>query len=852
MLRIFKKCFFLIFVNICVCINVNHAQNRLLLNQNPYIVISDSAYLVIDNSNTNAITTLGTGGNIVSEGEFNVVKWNIGTATGNYVVPFTTASAVKIPLSLNVSVAGAGALGAILFSTYETSSDSNIVYPSDVTNMSSSCKSDNSLYAVDRFWRIDAGSYSTKPTPIIDFTYDDAVNELAGTNTIVENNLQAERFNSNSNSWETPANLLGVANATSNTVTGVSVAPIDFYQSWTLIDTTCMLVPKTVNLLLCQGDSVFLQGQFQTTAGAYFDTIYVTGACDTAITTNLSFTPQTTPSNAGISSSVCGTVDTLAANVPVNGTGVWSVLSGTGTFADTLDAFSEVTGLTYGPNVFEWTINNGVCPSSSSTVTITGVEQPSVSIAGANQLICNDSALLSATAPLIGAGAWNLISGVATIVDSSLTNTYVTGLTVGTAVLEWVVSNSPCPSSSSTVSITNTGGPVISIVSQTNVACNGDSTGSAIIDVAAAIGTVNYAWMGGVGVDTIASNLWAANHTVTVTDSIGCTASESVTITEPLAIVITPSSTDVTCYGLTDGTASVAVSGGVTPYTYSWTSISSTGAIVSGLLPNTYTCTVTDSNACVATLPIVITQPDSITAMIATVPACGPTNGSAEVNSVVGGTGAYSYSWSPAGGNGVIANNLTTGTYTCTIADANNCTHTESISVVTFSNPSVTVSADTTINYGTSLSLAAMGADSYTWSPIGTLGCSNCSKSVASPLETTTYCVVGIDTNSCSDTACVTVTVNKDCALAIPTAFSPNGDGANEMACFHGHCTQSFIIRIFDRWGEKVFETNDINQCWNGAFKGSTLNSAVFVYYADATLIDGTKITQKGNITLLR
>ncbi|MGB3948412.1 MAG: gliding motility-associated C-terminal domain-containing protein, partial [Bacteroidia bacterium] len=814
--------------------------------------ISDSAYLVIDNSNTNAITTLGTGGNIVSEGEFNVVKWNIGTATGNYVVPFTTASSVKIPLALNISVAGAGASGAILFSTYETSSDSNIVYPSDVTNMSSLCTSDNSLFAVDRFWRIDAGSYSTKPTPIIDFTYDDAVNELAGANTIVENNLQAQRFNSTINSWETPVNLFGVANGTLNMVSGVSVNPIDFYQSWTLIDTTCMMVTKTVNLLLCQGDSAFLQGQYQTTAGAYFDTIYVSGACDTAVTTNLSFTPQTTPSNAGVSVSVCGTMDTLAANVPVNGIGVWSVVSGTGTFTDTLDAFSEVTGLTYGPNVFQWTINNGVCPSSSSTVTITGVEQPSVSIAGTNQLICNDSALLSATTPLVGTGVWDLVSGIATIVDSSLTNTYVTGLTIGTTVLEWIISNSPCPSSTSTVSITNTGGPVISIVTQTNVACNGDSTGSAVIDVAAAIGNINYVWTGSVGTDTIASNLWAGSHTVTVTDSIGCTVTQSITITEALPIVISSSFTNVTCYGLTDGTASVTVVGGVTPYTYDWTPISSTGSNVTGLLPNTYTCTVTDSNACVATQVITISQPDSINAIIFSTPACGANNGAAEVSSVVGGTGAYSYSWSPLGGNGAIANSLTTGTYTCTITDANNCVYADSVSVVAFPNPIVTVSADTTINYGTSISITAAGADSYTWSPIGTLGCINCSTSVASPLETTTYCVVGVDTNTCLDTACVNITVNKECALAIPTAFSPNGDGANEMACFHGHCTQSFLIRIFDRWGEKVFETNDINQCWNGAFKGTTLNSAVFVYYADAILIDGTKVTQKGNITLIR
>ena len=150
------------------------AQMRVVLNNNPYINISSSAYLVIDNNNANAITTLGTGGNIISESETNVVKWNIGAATGNYIVPFATSSLVKIPLAVNIVTAGVGASGSIIFSTYETATDANTAYPSDVSNMNSNCNNNNALYAVDRFWRIDAGSYTTKPTPVINFGYNDA------------------------------------------------------------------------------------------------------------------------------------------------------------------------------------------------------------------------------------------------------------------------------------------------------------------------------------------------------------------------------------------------------------------------------------------------------------------------------------------------------------------------------------------------------------------------------------------------------------------------------------------------------------------------------------------------------
>ncbi len=148
--------------------------------------------------------------------------------------------------------------------------------------------------------------------------------------------------------------------------------------------------------------------------------------------------------------------------------------------------------------------------------------------------------------------------------------------------------------------------------------------------------------------------------------------------------------------------------------------------------------------------------------------------------------------------------------------------------------------------------MQATGGPHYTWSPTTALGCDTCATVSASPLQTTTYCVMVNDTNSCADTACVTVTVNLACEVGLATAFSPNGDGVNETECILGNCAVSAHLVIFDRWGEKVFETFSQSQCWDGTYKGNVLNSSVFVYYLDATLVDGTKVKRKGNITLIK
>lgn len=222
------------------------SQARMVINDNAYLVIDNAAYLVIDNSATNALAVAGTGGNIKSEAETDRIKWNIAATTGTYTIPWTTNTGVKIPLSINKTTAGVGA-GNFLLSTWETA-DMNTPWPSAVLNMWSSVipATDGSLEVIDRFWHINALSYGTKPSVTLSFGYNDAANEMIGTNTITEANLQAQRFNTGSSNWE-PTKLFGTVNVAANTVSGAAIAPADFFENWVLVDNASPLPVTLTN-----------------------------------------------------------------------------------------------------------------------------------------------------------------------------------------------------------------------------------------------------------------------------------------------------------------------------------------------------------------------------------------------------------------------------------------------------------------------------------------------------------------------------------------------------------------------------------------------------------------------------
>jgi len=222
------------------------------------------------------------------------------------------------------------------------------------------------------------------------------------------------------------------------------------------------------------------------------------------------------------------------------------------------------------------------------------------------------------------------------------------------------------------------------------------------------------------------------------------------------------------------------------------------------------------------------------------------------------------YNWA---GPGIISGNNndsatvnTAGTYTCIVTDpVSGCTNSTTVTVTNSSISFAGVSPDITILLGSNTSLTATGGGTYNWFPATGLNNTNSNTVTATPNQTTTYCVEVTDTSGCKDTACVTVFVEIPCPdenlLAVPNAFSPNADNVNDEFCLQGWtpCNEEFLISIFDRWGEKVYESKDPNFCWDGTHKTKIMDAQVFTYYIKAKFTEKNKIfIKKGNITLLR
>ncbi|MDQ3191498.1 MAG: gliding motility-associated C-terminal domain-containing protein [Bacteroidota bacterium] len=166
--------------------------------------------------------------------------------------------------------------------------------------------------------------------------------------------------------------------------------------------------------------------------------------------------------------------------------------------------------------------------------------------------------------------------------------------------------------------------------------------------------------------------------------------------------------------------------------------------------------------------------------------------------------------------------------------------------------PIIYAGTDTTILLGTSAQLEAKGGSNYTWFPPIDLNCTTCPNPTASPKETTTYKVLVMGENGCYALDSVTVFIDPDLLVFIPNIFSPNGDGNNDIFYVRGKGIMSFNLMVFNRWGEKVFETTDLNHGWDGTFRGKQLPPSVFVYYLDAFLLTEQRVIKKGDITLIR
>ncbi len=572
---------------------------------------------------------------------------------------------------------------------------------------------------------------------------------------------------------------------------------------------------------------------------------------------------------AGPNQTVCGSNATMAGNTPVVGTGLWTLVSGAGTITTPTSPTTAITGLGAGANVFQWEIDNLPCPASTSQVTITSSAAPTVSVAGPNQSICTTTATLAGNTAVVGTGLWTLISGSGTITTPSSPTSGVTGLGTGANVFEWTISNSPCPSSSSQVTITVNPAPTAAVAGPAQTICGTTAT---LAGNTATVGSGLWTLISGAGVITTPTSPTSgvtglgtgANVFQWTISSAPCTPTTSqVTITaNPIPVVTVPP------VSICLGTVANFTANGATSYTWS-AGATSTGVNTASATPvalGTISYTVTGTtNGCSSTALATVT-----------VNSCTPpTANFLADDTLICNSGCVNFTdlsigpptnWSWIFPGGIPASANTSGPinvcysapgYYSVILIVSNSGGTDTIIRTNYihivATIPVTITGNLNINSCESIDLTAEPAGlSYFWGPNVSISCVTCQTATVSPTTTQQYYVTYQDVNGCVDSDTADVSVTAIYSYFMPTGFSPNADGINDTLLVHGRGIDYINLRIYDRVGEKVFETSDILQGWDGNLMGVPMNNNEFVYMLEVTYCNGQKVTEQGSVMLVK
>ncbi len=442
---------------------------------------------------------------------------------------------------------------------------------------------------------------------------------------------------------------------------------------------------------------------------------------------------------------------------------------------------ATVSAVGTGPFTYAWLPSGGNSATASNlsagTYTVT-VHDASSCPSTQTVTITQPTALLS-TSTFVGATCGNN-NGSASVVPSGGTGPYTyawapsggnsaNAINLGAGNYTCTITDAHSCIVTQSVIITNSSSLVLAVQSQNNVTCNGGTNGNATINPSGGTGPYTYAWAPSGGNAATASNLATGTYTVTVTDASLCSSTQTVSITQPTAISLAPTSTPASC-GNNNGSAAVVANGGNGPYTYAWAPSGGNSANAINLVGGNYTVTVTDANLCVSTVSVTVASTSNMVASVPTqqdVSCNAGTNGTATAT-IVGGTGPYTYAWLPSGGNAATGTNLSAGIYTVTVTDAAGCS---SVANVTITEPAaivLTTSGNITICAGNSTTLLASstggtGSFTYTWNPAAIVG----NSVVVSPVATTAYLVTTTDANGCTTSQPLTVTVSAPVTLLV-------------------------------------------------------------------------------------
>jgi gliding motility-associated-like protein len=527
-----------------------------------------------------------------------------------------------------------------------------------------------------------------------------------------------------------------------------------------------------------------------------------------------------------------------------------------------------------GGGTFSWSPGGGntqtitVSPASSTIYTLTytsptcgiAVDSGLVLVLSAPTLTVTDATIciggnasITAT-PSITGGTYSWSPGGVTTqtisVSPAITTTYTvtySTLTCGTAVDSGVVAV--------------TAGPTVSVNNDT--ICLGQN--ATLTATPSTVGGA-YGWIPGGASSPSITVSPAINTTYTVTYSIsGCspvTAGGSVVVnTVPSATVATINADCTT----PDGIAISQPTGGTAPYSYTWSNAAHTTTdTVTGLSANiTYTVTVTDMNHCTASASgIVGLNLVSLTIVLDSlkeITCYGSHNG--EIGVHVQNCPDCTYQWSNNADSADLRG-LPPGVYTVTATNAAGCLDTVSYTITQPIQASLVIlPIDTSIAENSTITLYPLfgpypssGITSYNWAPSTLISCNECPQPVFSSSTAGRYeYILTVDYNQgCVITDTVNVIVYSEHRIYVPNSFTPNSNGINDVFYIFPINAKMTSLTIFDRWGEKVFESLDEHIGWDGTYRGAKMPPGLYVYTVSATFYDGYTVSNKGSISLIR
>ncbi|MBL4651298.1 MAG: SprB repeat-containing protein, partial [Flavobacteriales bacterium] len=554
-------------------------------------------------------------------------------------------------------------------------------------------------------------------------------------------------------------------------------------------------------------------------AGSYSVTLTNGNGCDTTI-----FVTVTEPQSLSVT---LNTATDVSCSGFSDGAVDISVAGGTTAYSylwDSGEASEDAVQLNAGVNIVTVTDANSCMLTFS--VTINEPSPLAITISNVNSTCGSSNGSLDA-----------IVSGGTTPYlylwsNSSLTSS-ISGLNVGVYVVTVQDFNS--------CSITSLGNisdpvPITDITDSTNISCFGGADGTAHVSANSGTTPYVYSWSGG-QTDSIATGLGAGIHTVTVTDNIGCKSAEQVELTEPSDLLLTITQSNVSCFGLSDGTATISASGGTTGYSYLWNTPSTNSSITS-LVDGIYSVTVTDVNLCAKTVSLTITEPLalSLSYSFTDVSCNGGSDGTLSL-SALGGNIPYVFYLDGAQVNSFV-DNLGAGVYVVSISDNNGCSLQESITITEPLAAINLIMLSTPIScFGLSDGTATVSASggttpySYQWGA----NTGNQTNATALNLLTNSYSVTLTDANNCDVTNIGTVNVTQP-QQPISVTLTPVN-----VSCFNG--SDGEIISLV------VGGTTPYSYLWSNGESSGNINQLVVGNYI-LTVTDNNGCQFVENITI--